>query len=124
MAELAPFAAGGGIFGVLAWVIGFLLKAMRDDRIAFGKERAEFGKERAGLTKEIDDAEERADKAELRAERLQRLLDAANEERRKALDFGAEQARAAASHAAELAGQRKVLDAQAAELDRLRGPVT
>lgn len=100
MAELAPLLAGTGIFGVLAWVIAFLLKAMHDDRVAFGTERA-------GLSKEIDDAENRADKAELRAERLQSLLDAANEERRKALDLAAEQTRAAASHAEELAKLRE-----------------
>jgi chromosome segregation ATPase len=124
VAELAPVLAGGGIFGVLAWVIGFLLNAMRNDRVDFGKERAEFSKERAGLGKEIDDAEERANKAEARAERLQGLLDSAYEERRKALDLAAKQARAAASHSDELSKQREQLDAQAAELARLRGLVT
>jgi hypothetical protein len=111
--ELAPLLGGAGVFGVLAWVIGFLLNAM-------GKDRADFAKERAGLGKEIDDAEARADKAEARTERLQDLLDAANAERRKALDVAAEQARAAASRADELARERDKLDAQATELAKLR----
>jgi uncharacterized membrane protein len=103
---LAPLLGGTGVFGVLAFVIGYLLKYMRDDRIQLGKE--------------IDDAEARADKAETRAERLQGLLDAANEERRKALDVAAEQARAAAARADELAQERKKADQQAVELSRLR----
>jgi uncharacterized membrane protein len=104
--EYGPLLGGAGIFGVLAWVIGLLLKAMRDDRVQFGKE--------------IDDAEARADKAEARAERLQGLLDAANEERRKALDVAAEQARAAAARADEVAREREKVDRQAAELAQLR----
>lgn len=96
MADLGPLVGGGaaaGVLGILAYVIGWLLKAMRDDRKEFGKE--------------IDDAELRADKAEQRAERLQVLLDKANEERRKALDLAAEQARLAAAHAAEAAKLRE-----------------
>lgn len=112
MAEYAPL-LGAGVFGVLAWVIGFLLNAMRNDRI-------DFAKERAGLGKEIDDAEERADKASARAERLQGLLDGANEERRKSLDLASEQARAAAARAEELASLREKFDDQAAEVTRLR----
>lgn len=102
MAEYGPLLGGAGVFGVLAYVIIWLLRSNRDDR-------ADFGRERAGLSKEIDDAEARADKAEARAERLQGLLDAANEERRKALDLAAEQSRAAASHAEELAKLRERL---------------
>ena len=108
MGELAPLLGGTGVFGVLAFVIGYLLKFNRDDRVQFGKE--------------IDDAEARADKAETRAERLQGLLDAANEERRKALDVAAEQARAAAARADELAKEREKADQQAVELERLRKP--
>jgi predicted Zn-dependent peptidase len=104
--ELAPLLGGTGVFGVLALVIGYLLKYNRDDRIQLGKE--------------IDDAEARADKAETRAERLQVLLDAANEERRKALDVAAEQARAAAARAEEVAREREKVDRQAAELAKLR----
>jgi uncharacterized membrane protein len=104
--EYGPLLGGAGIFGVLAWVIGFLLKAMRDDRVQFGKE--------------IDDAELRADKAEQRAERLQSLLDSANEERRKALDLAAEQTRAASARAEELTKLRGQLDDLAAENARLR----
>jgi uncharacterized membrane protein len=103
---LAPLLGGTGVFGVLAFVIGYLLKYNRDDRIQLGKE--------------IDDAEARADKAEARAERLQGLLDAANEERRKALDVAAEQARAAAARAEEVAREREKVDRQAAELAQLR----
>lgn len=106
MVEYGPLLGGAGIFGVLAWVIGFLLKAMRDDRVQFGKE--------------IDDAELRADKAEQRAERLQGLLDSANEERRKALDLAAEQTRAASARSEELAKVRGQLDEQIAENARLR----
>jgi hypothetical protein len=124
VAEYGPLLGGAGVFGVLAYVIIWLLKANRDDRAAFAAERGEFAKERAGLGKEIDDAEARADKAEARAERLQGLLDAANEERRKALDFGAEQARAAAARAGELTTLRERYDEQAAELARRRGQVT
>lgn len=108
MGELAPLLGGTGVFGVLAFVIGYLLKYNRDDRIQLGKE--------------IDDAEARADKAETRAERLQGLLDAANEERRKALDVAAEQGRAAAARADELAREREKVDQQAVELERLRKP--
>lgn len=106
MAEYGPLLGGAGIFGVLAWVIGFLLNAMRNDRAQFGKE--------------IDDAEARGDKAEQRAERLQGLLDTANEERRKALDLAAQQARTAAAHAEDLRKARQQLDEQAAEIARLR----
>lgn len=99
MADLGPLVGGGaaaGVFGVLAYVIGWLLKAMRDDRREFGKE--------------IDDAEARGDKAEQRAERLQDLLDAANEERRKSLDLAAEQGRLAASHAEDLRKAREQIE--------------
>jgi hypothetical protein len=99
VAEYGPLLGGAGVFGVLAYVIIYLLKSNRDDRVQIGKE--------------IDDAEARADKAEARAERLQSLLDAANEERRKALDFGSAQARAAAARADELASLRERLDRQA-----------
>lgn len=117
MVEYGPLLGGAGIFGVLAWVIGFLLNAMRNDRI-------DFGKERAGLGKEIDDAEARADKAEARAERIQGLLDVASKEQRKALDLAAEHARLAAGHADDLRKARDQLDEQAAEIARLQGLVT
>lgn len=106
MAEYGPLLGSAGVFAVLAYVIGWLLKSNRDDRAQFGKE--------------IDDAEKRADKAEARAERLQGLLDDAAAERRKALDVAAEQARAAAARADEVAKARDRLDEQAAEIARLR----
>lgn len=84
MVELAPLLAGGGVFGVLAIIIVYLLAAI--DRIS---KRADD---------RIDAAERRADESTARGRETQRLLDDAWQ-----------RARAAEDQAADLARQVRVL---------------
>lgn len=110
MGELGPFLGGAGVFGVLALVIGYLLKSNRDDRVQFGKE--------------IDDAEARAEKAEKRAESLQDSLDAALQARREAQDLKAEQARVSASQVEEIGKLRTRIEELTGEVAQMREQVT
>lgn len=67
MGELAGLAGAGGVFGILATVIGLLLRAMHRDRQQY--EEA------------IDRAEKRADAAEARAVAAWARLDEARDRR-------------------------------------------
>lgn len=110
MGELAPLLGGAGVFGVLALVIGYLLKSNRDDRVQFGKE--------------IDDAEARADRAEQRARELQAEHEAALKAKWAVEAREAEQAREFASQVKEIAELRKQIEALTAEVAQLREQVT
>lgn len=79
MGELAPLLAGGGVFGVLAIVVVYLLAAL--------------DKAQRRADDRIDAAERRADEATARHRATQLLLDEARNARRAAEDQAAELAR-------------------------------
>jgi len=74
--ELAPLAGSAGVFGVLAFVIGYLLKSNRDDR-----QQAE---------EQITAANKRAREARDEAAELEKQLDAEQARRRQAEEERAE----------------------------------
>jgi len=97
--ELAPFLGGAGVFGVLALVIGYLLKSNRDDR-----QQAE---------EQITAANKRAREARAEVAELEKELDAEQVRRRHAEEERAE-------FALEVKGLRADIKKLSAEVEQLR----
>lgn len=101
--ELAPLLGGGGIFSVLAIVIGWLLKSNRDDR-----QQAE---------EQITAANKRAKEARAETAELEREIDAEQARRRKAEEERADLA-------LEVKGLRSDITNLSAEVESLRKSMT